>query len=48
MVPSDTVKQPKGTDPSKTKAQAEADKAGGSMVPLFFGACAVLAFIAFR
>ena len=48
MVPSDTVKQPKDTDPTKTKAQLEADKEGGSMVPLFVGACAVLAFIAFR
>ena len=47
MVPSDTVKQPLGTDLSKSRERKNADDKP-SMVPLFVGACAILGFIAFR
>ena len=42
MIPSDSVKQPRGTEPEKTKAKKEED---ASMVPIIVGAGALLAFM---
>ncbi len=42
MIPSDSVKQPRGTEPEKNKAKKEED---ASMVPIIVGAGALLAFM---
>ncbi len=42
MIPSDSVKQPRGTEPERTKAKKEED---ASMVPIIVGAGALLAFM---
>ena len=48
MVPSDTVPQPVGTNPSQTREQKFLLDEKPSMVPLVIGASAILAFILFR
>ena len=48
LVPSTDVKQPKGLDLTKFKGAKEAEEDSSSMGALLIGACAVLAFFAFR